>query len=124
MVSIDLTKDFGLIPWILKRKLEVWVSMWSRVLLKELKDNTPEDTRKMLNSYRVKKETTLEGVVSTISNDAEHAIAVEYWVSWKSYNYHKPKGTTFYKWEGNRTFARSADNKRREILDIIITSLW
>lgn len=131
MVKIDLTKDFGKIPKILEQRAAKWIRKALLVLIAELKRLTPEDTKEMLASYRViwvKKEG--QNLIWSIGNDAEHAVYVEFGVKGRSFNYHKPKWTTFFKGgsykglSGNRTFARALDNKRQEILNIIAKEIW
>jgi len=94
------------------------------ILLEELKRLTPEDTRNMLDSYVVQS-AQVEGwkIVWAIGNTAEYAINVEYGVWWLKYNYHKPKGSVFYQWIGNRTFARAVDNIRSKVENIIYQEL-
>ncbi len=47
--------------------------------MEELKRLTPEDTKEMLNSYRVDKEKIRsDPLEATITNDAENAAKVEY----------------------------------------------
>ena len=125
MVKIDLVKHFGLVKKEFQKALERGMRKALLVLLEELKRLTPEDTKKMLASYRVVW-VRQEGdkIIGTIWNDAEYAIYVEYWVKWKAFNYHKPKWSIFYSGVGNKTFARALDNKRQEILDIIARELW
>lgn len=125
MVKIDLTKDLWTIPRFLeaRAKKAIWKALL--VLLAELKRLTPEDTKEMLNSYRVvwvKRD--WNNLVWAIGNDAKHAIYVEFGVKGKVYNYHKPKWSTFYSGEGNRTFTRALDNKRQEILNLIQREVW
>lgn len=58
--------------------------------MEELKRLTPEDTKEMLNSYRVDKEKIRSDTFeATITNDAEHAEKVEYGEG-RIYDYHKP----------------------------------
>lgn len=120
-----------------KIELDVWVitkEMTSRVmtginkalpvLLEELKRLTPEDTGNMLQSYVVKPaKVDWNTVIWEIGNTAWYAIYVEYGVGWVSFNYHKPKGSVFFHWIGNRTFARAVDNTRSKIENIILSEL-
>jgi len=125
MVKIDFTENFWLVSKLLQKWLELWMRKSLLVLLEELKRLTPEDTKEMLNSYRVGGVTSKgENIVGEITNDADHAIYVEYWVDGVVFNYHKPKWNKFYSWIGNRTFARAIDNKREEILNIIAKESW
>ena len=94
------------------------------VLLEELKRLTPEDTKEMLNSYVVNDPVVVDWVVKwVIENTSWHAIFVEYWVGWLKFNYHKPKGSVFYSWVGNRTFARAVDNVRKKVIEIILAEI-
>jgi len=103
-----------------KKRIVRWINRALPVLLEELKRLTPEDTREMLESYKVTNaKVDGDSVVWVIWNEAEHAIFVEYGVEWVIFWYHKPKWKLFYTWVGNRTFARAVDNKRDEIISII-----
>lgn len=125
MVRIDLVKQFWNVQKILEKWLERWMRQSLRVLLAELVRLTPENTREMVNSYRIEWLTRQwNNIVWTITNDADHAIYVEYGSTWLAFNYHKPKWSVFYTWVWNRTFARAIDNKRDEILQIIAKNLW
>ena len=107
-----------------ERRLVVGIRKALPVLLEELKRLTPEDTRTMLNSYVVEDvKVEWDSVIGSIRNDADYAIFVEYWVNGLSYNYHKPKGTVFYQWVGNRTFARAVDNVRQRVEQIILSEV-
>jgi len=125
MVRLDLIKDIWKIKREYRNRLDRGIRKALIVLMAELKALTPEDTKEMLNAYRIKG-ISMEGdnVVGTISNDSWHAIIVEFGVSGLTYNYHKPKWNKFYSGVGNRTFARAIDNKRGEILQIIARELW
>lgn len=94
------------------------------ILLNELKRLTPEDTKEMLNSYNMDTKREWFKYVTTITNTAPHAIYVEYGVKGKQYNYHKPKGSVFYRGVGNRTFARAVDNTKAKVIWDIRSSLW
>ena len=122
MVKVDLN------VWSLvgatEKLLKVWVWKSVVVLEAELKRLTPEDTKEMLNSYISDIDSDWSSVIWEVGNTAKHAIYVEYWVEWKKYNYHKPKGSVFYNWVWNRTFARAVDNKKWDILDIINRAIW
>lgn len=101
-----------------------WIRRAIPTLMQELKKLTPEDTKEMLNSYRIEGvEDKWDKIVWTISNDAEHAIYVEYGVEGLTFNYHKPKWGVFYRWIGNRTFARAVDNARDKVMQIIFNSI-
>ena len=107
-----------------QKRIVSWINRALPILLEELKRLTPEDTKEMLNSFTTQKATIeWDSVVWIIWNDADHAIYVEYWVNGLSYTYHKPKGSPFYRWVGNRTFARALDNKREEIIRIIYNEI-
>ncbi len=110
------------------KRIISWINKALPVLLEELKRLTPEDTKNMLWSYDVENaQEEWWNIVWRITNDADYAIFVEYWVNWLSYTYHKPKWTPFYKWSQsskyggvwNRTFARAVDNTRDRITRII-----
>ena len=90
------------------------------VLTEELKRLTPEDTWEMLNSYVSDIDYRWNNVIWSVWNTAKHAIYVEYGQSGRNFVYQKPKGNRWrYVWQWVRTFARSADNKREEIANII-----
>jgi phage host-nuclease inhibitor protein Gam len=106
------------------RRIAIWVSKALPVLLEELKRLTPEDTKEMLDSFKTDQLLiTTDTVTWTITNTSWHAIFVEYWVNWLTYNYHKPKWSVFYKWVGNRTFARAIDNTRDKVIEIIYNEI-
>lgn len=106
------------------RRVMIWINKWLLVLLDELKRLTPEDTRNMLWSYEVEHaKIEWDIIVWTIKNKADYAIYVEYWVGWLQFNYHKPKWNVFYRWIGNRTFARAVDNTRDRIMQIVLSEL-
>ena len=95
------------------------------ILLLELKKNTPEDTKEMLNSYKVVDVVKQWDVfVGVIGNKAWHALIVELGVSGRVYNYHKPKGTTFYRWVGNKTFERSLLSVQDRIYKLVLDAVW
>jgi len=124
-VVIDFNKGFWPVIAYYEKAVTRGMRKALLVLMAELKALTPEDTKEMLASYRmegIKK--VWNNIVGTISNDAWHAIFVEYGVGGLTYNYHKPKGSVVYRWQGNRTFARAMDNKRNEILQIIANEIW
>jgi len=103
-----------------EKRVKIWIKRALPVLLEELKSLTPEDTREMLNSYRIEALTdSWWKIVWTITNDADYAIYVEYWSEWVMFWYHKPKWSLFYIWHWNRTFARAVDNSREKIIEII-----
>lgn len=108
------------IEWKLIRAIRQWLNL----LLQELKKNTPEDTKEMLNSYKVidvqKRWTDYVGI---IGNKADHAIYVEYWRD-RVFNYHKPKWSVFYRWVWNRTFQRSLLAVQDKIYKLITDILW
>lgn len=108
------------IEWKLIRAIRQWLNL----LLQELKKNTPEDTKEMLNSYKVidvqKRWTNYIGI---IGNKADHAIYVEYWRD-RVFNYHKPKWSVFYRWVWNRTFQRSLLAVQDKIYKLITDILW
>ena len=58
-----------------------------------------------------------------VYNDTEYWIYVEYWVSWKAYNYNKPKWSIFFTWIWDRMFTRSFDEKKKEITKNITNAL-
>lgn len=107
-----------------EKRLVVGIRKAIPVLLEELKRLTPEDTRNMLESYVVEDvKVEWDKVIGSIRNDADYAIYVEYGINGISYNYHKPKGTVFYQWVGNRTFARAVDNVRERVENIILSEV-
>lgn len=123
--KIDLVKDFWQVQIQLQKQLEVWMNKAIQVLLEELKRLTPEDTKEMVNSYKVL-DARIEwnNMIASVGNTADHSIDVEFSIDWRTFNYHKPKWRTVYTWIWNRTFARAVDNKRQEILNIIANSIW
>ena len=95
-----------------------------------LKDNidskTPEDTKKLLQNNRIKYAQLIwNRIVGSVYNETDYAYFVEYWVSWRSYNYHKPKGNVFFRgWQynwlsWNRTFTRASDEIRKDLNKIL-----
>ena len=122
MTSVKL--NAGSIMRVYEFRAIKWINNALPVLLEELKRLTPEDTKEMLNSYVVHNATTQwNKVIWTIGNTSWHAIYVEYWEWWVSFNYHKPKWSTIYRWQGNRTFARAVDNKRAKVIQIIFNEI-
>jgi hypothetical protein len=127
-LKIDINALDKIFDWF-EKKIEwniiLWIRKWLNLLLKELKKNTPEDTKEMVNSYKI-----LDVVkrwnyyIWTIWNTADHSIYVEFGVDWRIYDYHKPKWSTFYTWVWNRTFQRSLINAQDDIYKLIIESLW
>ena len=94
------------------------------VLMEALKELTPEDSKTMLNSYRIESLKNEGGyIVWTITNDTDYAIYVEYGKEWVSFWYHKPKDSLFYVGEGNMTFHRAVDNSKKEITEIIYNEI-
>lgn len=132
MSSFSLDIDINWMLWWVKKidsliesKLFLALRECWNILLEELKRNTPEDTREMLNSYKViDVQRKWDLFILTIWNKADHSIYVEFWVSWKVYNYHKPKWSIFYTGKGNETFQRSLDNVQNKIYDVIMKYLW
>jgi len=123
-MELDLSKVLSE----LRKRARIWVTKALPVLMEELKKLTPEDTKEMLNSYKVlETKEYADRVEWSITNDSEHAIFVEYGVKWKEYDYHKPAWKdprpVIYTGEGNRTFARAVDNKRNTISSIIQQAL-
>ena len=105
-------------------RIRIWISKALPILLQELKDLTPEDTKEMLWSYRVETVKSEKGnIVWTITNDADYAVYVEYWVWGITFWYHKPKWSLFYTWVGNMTFHRAVDNSRDRIIQIIYNEI-
>lgn len=124
MVQVKIKLDAGAIAQEYTRRAIKWVNRALPILLQELKNLTPEDTKEMLDSYVVEKAQYDGGrVVWVIGNTAGHAIYVEFGRRWVKFWYHKPKWSLFYVWEGNRTFTRAVDNKREEITKIIFDSI-
>jgi len=90
------------------------------VLKTEIDRLTPEDTKNLLQNNRVKPAVLIgDKVVGSVYNETDYAFFVEYWVGWNAYNYHKPKGNTFYRGIGNRTFTRSLDTIRQDLNKIL-----
>jgi len=118
MTTIEL--DVWVITKEFEKRVMAGINKSLPILLEELKRLTPEDTRKMLDSYVVQS-AKFDGdkIIWVIGNTADYAINVEYWVWWLTYNYHKPKGSVYYQWVGNRTFARAVDNVRQKVENII-----
>lgn len=101
------------------------MTMIANIFMEECKKLTPEDTKEMLNSYKISEiKREWDAYIVIISNTAKHAIYVEYGIRGLTYNYHKPKGSVFYSWVGNRTMARAMDNKRDEMLKVLQSILW
>jgi len=79
---------------------------------------TPEDTQELLHNNTVEPVRRIwKTLVSSVYNNTEYASIVEYGITWKDYNYHKPKWTIMYTWEGNRTFARALDNIKEILIE-------
>lgn len=107
-----------------EKRIISWINKALPILLEELKRLTPEDTREMLNSYVVDNaRVDWNSIIGSIGNTTDYAIYVEYGVWWLTFNYHKPKGSVFYQWVGNRTFARAVDNVRDRVLQIILDEI-
>lgn len=94
------------------------------LISQSVKEKTPTDTMQLINSNRI------SPVVNDqykywvkISNDTSYAKYVEYWVRWRSYNYHKwpPRSpsTRYYSWVGAKMFARTAIELENEIAEYI-----
>lgn len=100
------------------KRLFKWTNQSLPILLEELKRLTPENEWEMLNSYVVEEpKINWLRVIWSITNTAAHSIYVEFWrnIKWLENEYHKPKWNVFYKWIGNRTFARATDNVKGKI---------
>ena len=86
-------------------------------LKKSIDDKTPEDTKTLLWNNQIKQaEVNWDEVRWKVYNDTEYWIYVEYWISWKDYNYHKPKGSIFYSWIWDRMFTRWFDETKKQII--------
>lgn len=105
-------------------KLEAGIEKSTDLLKQNIDSITPENTKTLL--WNNKSEVSVEKgkVIGKVSNDTPYAIYVEYWVEWKAYNYHKPKGTVAYTWVGNRTFARGIDMTKKQALQLLKKFLW
>lgn len=115
--------EWNLVKYFFNKLIWRQSKQWN-ILLNELKRLTPEDTWEMLSSYVMDTKREWFKYITTIKNTAPYAIFVEYWVKSKVYNYQKPKWQIFYRWVGNRTFARSIDNTNSKIIWDIKNSLW
>lgn len=94
----------------------------------KLEEKTPEDTQELVKWYEIqetKKTGTL--ITWTILNRVPYGIYVEYglskeeWIpTWgKPFNYHKPKGVTFYRWVGARMVTKTYDQDWDEMARIL-----
>lgn len=94
----------------------------------KLEEKTPEDTTTLLKNYKIqplKKTGTL--ITGTILNTTPYGIYVEYGLSkeegqptWgRPFNYHKPKGTIFYRGVGARMVTKTYDQDQDEMFDIL-----
>ena len=96
--------------------------MWDALIFlkEEIDKKTPEDSKELLGNNQIEAP-HIEGnkLVWSVYNDTPYGVYVEYWVWWRSYNYHKPKWRVFYNWEWARMFTRAMDENSREIANII-----
>lgn len=95
---------------------------------------SPTDTKQFINNHVIEYAQNKGWIITwSLVNKTKskawfpYAVALEYWVGWKSYNYHKwppaDSTTVIYSWVGNRTYARASDAKHREIMNLITKSL-
>lgn len=98
----------------------------------KLEEKTPEDKRDLVQWYTIlpiKKSGSI--VTWTIVNKVPHWIYVEYGLSkdegiprgGKRFNYHKPKGTVFYRGVGARMVTRTYDQDQDEMFWILETKV-
>jgi len=122
MTSVEL--NIWAVTWAINARIKLWIRRAIPILMKALKELTPEDTKTMLNAYRIEEiKDEWNRIIGTISNDTDYAIQVEYWVDWLMFNYHKPRWSVFYTWVWNRTFARAVDRSRNECMNIILNTI-
>jgi len=88
-------------------------------VLEKVNEYTPEKEWELLeNNKRSEVIDMWDKLYSRVYNESEHAKPVEYWVWWKTYNYHKPKWQKFYEWIWAWMYGRATlemENKFNEV---------
>ena len=92
---------------------------------KELESRTPEDTGKLVKWYKKKAPKKIWNIIYwKIINKTTYWIYVEFWVKNKKYNYHKPKGSVFYRGIGARMLTKTKDYKMSEFKKLFLVKIW
>ena len=105
-INIDFTE-------IRKNQIEEWkkrLNNFADKVVEWVRSRTPEDKQKLVKAIDKTEQTftwtkILQQVKDTVWLD--YTLPVEYWVLWRTYNYHKPKWTTFYVWVWAAMFRRT-----------------
>jgi hypothetical protein len=101
-----------------------WINTSLSILKNAIDSHTPEDTRTLLWNNKINRASNISWTIKwSVENNTEYAIYVEYWVRWKSFNYHKPKWSVFYSWVWARMFSKALDEKKSEIINIIKSNI-
>jgi len=119
MVSISKQKDS------LIQKLSKNLNDWLDFIKAEAEDRTPEDTKKLLKSYKIEPASDLwKTITGKVINNAKHAFLVEFGTR-RAKKYNKPKGNVFFlSWEykglrGARMLTRAVDENRSRLSKIL-----
>ncbi len=115
---------FSTEKYINEKKIQVIKAVNESVdyLYKEIRKNSPTDTKKYINNHKKNKAVDFSWtIVGGVENSTSYAIFLEMGVEQKTYNYHKgpprDKSTEFYTGVWVKTFARSLDNSREFFLE-------
>ena len=112
----------------ISKNLEIAIDKSTSILLDDVKEKSPTDTKKYIRWHKVEKSKKTGDIIKgSVYNDMEYAKEVEYWFRSSAVNWHKwpPRNssTRFYTWVGARVYARSYDENKDKIKDLITNSV-
>jgi hypothetical protein len=102
-----------------------WINEALRYVKRKIEDKTPEDTKKLVWSYKIQEARQTWNIISwKVYNNTPYAYYVEYWVWGKIYKYNKPKGNIFKLWVWARMITQTKEEETWNITQIIKSKLW
>ena len=92
----------------MQEAIEEGLSIALDIAKDEIDAQTPEDTRELVgNNSKSEIYVTWKEMLWTIYNTTAYAKVVEYGLSWRAFNYHKPKWEVFYRGVGARMYSKA-----------------
>jgi len=117
--------DFWKLQRVAEQKITEAMDTCLDIAKNELESRTPEDTWELVKWYKKVPPVKNWNIISgKIINKTKYWIYVEFWVKNKKYNYHKPKGSVFYRGIGARMLTKTKDYKMAEFKRLFLIKIW